>query len=203
MQILMNLYKTICGAAMCMLLTLSHADVVTENDFNNAFVIDFETLSVVVDDPSLIQIGLPLNLNVEVQPIALGANGLYTHFDGWGLNSNGTWGAPKTYVGMNGTGTEGLLFSFSDGPVSHVAGVMNYAIDFSALNITITVLDEGMNVLETHEIDDVITPNGINEGGFRGIARSTSDIVFFVITGDYVVLDDLTFKSVLFESGFD
>jgi hypothetical protein len=54
-----------------------------------------------------------------------------------------------------------------------------------------------MNALETYDVTtcaDIVTPNGVNAGAFRGIERTSADISYFAITGLAPALDDLTFR---------
>jgi hypothetical protein len=54
-----------------------------------------------------------------------------------------------------------------------------------------------MNLLESYNLTtlaNIITPNQLNGGAFRGIDRGTNDISFFQVTGYVPVLDDLTFS---------
>jgi hypothetical protein len=50
-------------------------------------------------------------------------------------------------------------------------------------------------VLESYIID-ISAPSALNGGAFYGIARPTADIRALAITGDALVLDDVTFTAV-------
>ena len=105
-----------------------------------------------------------------------------------------------TYVASAGRNdTNGMLFSFNDGPVSGVGGFMNYVVSATSQldHLIITAYDSGMNVLERYNITnvaDIVTPDGYNDGAFRGILRSSPDIAYFEVSGEGPVLDNLTFS---------
>jgi len=181
------------------------AEFLSDNSINSPLVLNFNTVQAVINLQAALQIGGSLNMDITVEPVTSTTNGLITHFDGWNLLSNGSWQDPQTYVAINGA-TDGLWFSFNDAPVSSVGGVINYARSSVISDVVITAYDVNFNVLETHDVvalADIVTPGEVNQGGFRGIKRPTSDIAHFLVTGPAVALDDLTFKSVIFENGFE
>ncbi len=120
--------------------------------------------------------------------------GWLTNFNGWGLVANGTWTAARNgYSGINGT-ADPMSFTFAS-PVSAVGGFMNYAVPYGS--VTFEVLGAGNVVLETYDLTSagpISTPSGTDAGAFRGIVRSSADIVALRITGGYALLDDLTFS---------
>ncbi len=180
----------------------ANADLITSNTIANPITIDFDGQDTVSNIPGPIQIGTGVGENIEVSGDP--DTGLYTNFNGWGLVSNGTWGQGMTYISANDARPGSLIFHFNDGPVSAVGGFMNHAPDFDT-DLIISVLDEFMNVLEEYnitELADIVTPNGLNEGGFRGIDRGgNQDIHYFVVYGYVPVLDDFTFSRSVPEPG--
>lgn len=122
-------------------------------------------------------------------------NGLYFHYDGWGMADNGQW-ANRTYVGLN-SHDDIMEFAFHDAPVATVGGQLGYARGCCGdVPLVITVLDANRAVLEIYnlsELADIVTPNAINGSAFRGIGRNVADIAFFQISGGEAnALDDLT-----------
>ena len=171
-----------------------NAALITSDTITNSTVVDFSTQATVSNVSGPIQIGGLIGEDITVTGNP--DSGLYTNFDGWGLLGNGTWGDGMTYISANNARPGDLIFSFNDGPVSAVGGLMNYAVP-SDWDLEISVFDGTMTLLESYNITtlaDIVTPGGSNEGGFRGIDRGSSvDISYFVVTGFVPVLDDLTF----------
>ncbi len=171
----------------------SNATLITTDTISNSTIIDFEGFATLGDVSGPVQVGTFVGEDVTVDGNP--NTGLYLNWSGWGLVSNGRWGDGMTFIGGNDARPGSFTFSFNDGPVSVVGGFMNHAPDFSE-DLMISAFDSGMNLLESYNITalaDIITPGGINDGGFRGIERGTNDIAFFNVSGYVPVLDDLTF----------
>jgi hypothetical protein len=83
-----------------------------------------------------------------------------------------------------------MTFTFFDGPVAAVGGIMSQT---SASEITLLALDILGNVIES-AVTFVAPSADDNVGVFRGIIRNTSDIYGFRIDASNLVLDDLTFS---------
>jgi hypothetical protein len=192
----MNKTKSTFLALLAVLLSpmAANADLITSNTITDSTVIDFSTQATVSSLSGPIQIGVAVGEDITVTGSP--NTGLYTNFNGWGLIANGTWGDGMTYISANDARPGDLIFSFNDGPVSAVGGFMNHAPGRGS-DLLISVLDEFMNVLESYNITtmaNIVTPGGLNAGGFRGIDRlGQADISYFVVTGYVQVLDDLTF----------
>lgn len=173
----------------------ANATLVTSDSFTNSSTVDFS------DQPNQsgaigpVQIGGLVGEDITVASSSA-SNGLYFNWNGWGLCGNGTWGSPQTYVSLNGS-SDAITFAFNDGPVSSVGGFMNYARDCGT-DFIITALDANFNILETYNLTnlaDIITPQGFNDGAFRGITRASDDISYFRLSGGIAnALDDLTFS---------
>lgn len=119
---------------------------------------------------------------------------------GYGLGGNGNWNSGRNgYVGLNTSATnQSMRFDFNDGPISGVAGFVNYAPENYG-DFFIEVLGLGDVVLESYNITSlapISTPGQTNAGEFRGITRGTADIYAFRLSGAYDVLDDLQFTRV-------
>lgn len=177
----------------------ANATLVTSDSFTNSSTVDFS------DQPDQINILGPVQIgNLVGEDITVASSsatndlfsGLYFNYSSWGLCDNGTWGSPQTYVSLNGS-NDVITFAFNDGPVSSVGGFMNYAI-CTDTDFIITALDADMNILESYNLTslaDIITPQGFNDGAFRGITRATDDISYFRLSGGLAnALDDLTFS---------
>lgn len=121
-----------------------------------------------------------------------GMNGWLSNFHNFGLNANGAWTfARNGYAALNSS-TDLIVFT-SATPVSAVGGFMNYSPTYP--NATIEVLGSGDVVLESYDLTSAapISTSGNDQGAFRGIVRSSADIVAFRICGGYPVIDNLTF----------
>lgn len=188
------LKNTIAASLLMAVSTLANAALITSDTISSPVVVDFSTQVTVTNTATPIQIGGLIGADIVASNAGLGG-GLTTNFDGWGLVDNGSWGTPQTYISSQSETV--LRFSFNDGPVAAVGGFMNHAP--GTAHLIITALDAGLNVLETYDITilaDIVTPDGYNEGAFRGIVRPSADISFFDVTGRSPVLDDLTFSGV-------
>ena len=115
----------------------------------------------------------------------------------YGLVANGDWhgfGA-NGYTGLN-TDIGEMTFRFLSGLVSQVGGFINYAPGFGP-DVLIKAYDINGALLESYNVNmlaPISTPNGLNEGAFRGISRATNDIAAFSVSNSYVVLDNLKFS---------
>jgi hypothetical protein len=111
--------------------------------------------------------------------------------------SNGVWDGADGYVGTNNS-TAPMTFIFGN-PVSSVGGFMNYRPGFTDINQNARIIafaGDGLTVLEEYNLylqAPISTPNGTNDGAFRGISRQADDIYSFRIIGAFSVLDDLAF----------
>lgn len=175
----------------------THADLVqSAGEIPAATVIDFSEFSGdFLFGAGPVQIGVPAGLDIEwfsSNTSAVIGNGSY------GLDDNGSWTIGRNgYTGLN-TDSGSMTFQFNDGPVAGVGGFMNYAIPGYGSAI-IEALDQGGAVLESYDIlalAPISTPNGIDEGAFRGIVRPQADIYGFRLLNAFDVLDDLTFTNV-------
>jgi hypothetical protein len=143
-----------------------------------------------------VQIGSDIGMDVT----ASAQNGsLYLYDSSWGLWNNGSWDSGRQgYLGvwpMDGPVT--INFNLTE-LLSGFGAFMNY-IDggqYSSI-ISISAYDGSNNLLETYNVlnDPISTPNGINDGAFRGILRNTADIASIQFYGLGIVLDDLTFQA--------
>ncbi len=184
--------------ALTVLATTSQADLLTSAaEIPVADVITFESETPVSSVPGPIQIGGTVGSD-----ITLSGNpntGFYINSTDWGLVSNGNWTQAKAFVGANSARPGSILISFNDGPVAAVGGFINHAPSISP-TASVTAYDAGMNVLETYDVtSDLVTPDGIDEGRFRGITRPVAEIAHFEFFGGVPVLDDLTFSAIAAE----
>jgi hypothetical protein len=120
----------------------------------------------------------------------------------WSLGDNGIWSLGKEFAGANSP-VSALAITFTPG--TFVSGVGAYINQFlpavtSGTVVTLTALDADGFILESHGIS-VSTPDGVNEGPFLGIARAQADIAAFVVSGAYVVMDDLVYSNPVPEPG--
>ncbi|MCU0869392.1 MAG: hypothetical protein MUF30_07270, partial [Burkholderiales bacterium] len=113
----------------------------------------------------------------------------------WNLGGNGVWSLGKEFAGAN-TPVGALAFTFAPGTfVSGIGAFVNYFIPAisSGTVITLTALGADGMVLESYGVA-ISTPDAYNDGSFLGIQRAQADIASFVVSGAYVVADDLTYS---------
>ncbi len=116
----------------------------------------------------------------------------------YGLNDNGGWGNFAWVGGYCFSGACTATFDLG-GLYAAVGGFMNYAVSGGAPaagNPLIEALAaDGVTVLESYNLfadAPIVTPGATNGGAFRGIARTSADIAYFRISGDYLIQHDLT-----------
>ncbi len=107
---------------------------------------------------------------------------------------NGAWRGQEGYVGL----FPGSIATFMWGAAATGVGAfMNYVPLCGTADKrppTISLLGASGAVLETYNVDAlgrIVTPNGLNEGAFRGALRSQADVFGVQFTGAFLVLDNL------------
>jgi hypothetical protein len=107
---------------------------------------------------------------------------------GYGLASNGGFGLPSTYIGVDsGTGFATLSFA---SPVSSFGAYFNYAPGFGDPP-TISAFGAGNTLLGAFDLSalaPISTPGGFNQFAFRGIVSDGTDITSFQFGGSYILL---------------
>ncbi len=172
------------------------ADLVTSaNEIPGAQVIDFSEFNVSFNyTAGPVQIGNPVVRDIEwfstYSSSVIGSGG-------YGLGDNGSWTSGRTgYTGVN-TDSGAMTYRFNDGPVAAVGGFVNYAPQYTP-NALIEALDQNGDVLESWDLvalAPISTPDGTDEGAFRGIVRPQADIYALRVSNSFIVLDDLAFTS--------
>ena len=174
---------------------------------NNVAVIDFSQFSGQrVFGPGLIQVGSLVGENIMWSANNTGSI-ILGEFPDYGLGNNGIWTNEKIFVGLNGQPDNlihSMRFMFLDGPINAVGGELNYTPNREDLptvysNALISALDINGNVIEEYNLltdAPISTPNGANEGLFRGILRQSDDIYGFKLENSVMVIDDLTFSRI-------
>ena len=117
----------------------------------------------------------------------------------YSLYENGIWNAGRG--GFTGLVEDGgtMTFVLPD-EVNYVGGFMNYSSPLtSGTNVIISALDISNDILVSYTLNTeaAISTGGTNEGAFRGISWADPLIAAFQISNSYVVLDDLTFGTVV------
>lgn len=114
------------------------------------------------------------------------------------VSINGFWTNGRNGYIANNDGAARARLTFAN-PLSAVGGFFNYAPDEEAFGpFSITAFGAGNVVLETYVVSTVApisTPNGVNQGAFRGIVRASADIVAFEFRGGFSVMDDLLYRT--------
>jgi hypothetical protein len=114
---------------------------------------------------------------------------VYGYTGGYGFVGNGTWdGALGPMAGLNDSYdvygvTDTMTFAFSS-PVSITGGFLNY-VPGGSTPTTIAVYDATMTLLESYNLT-FLTGNLTNAGQTLGFSRSSADISYFTMTGNYI-----------------
>lgn len=110
------------------------------------------------------------------------------------LGNNGMWNADNQgYTALN-TANGSIRYTFAE-DVNSVGAFMNYLPD-SGNHVIVTAYDRSGQALESYDINNlapISTFRGVNQGAFRGIQRTMSDIAMFEVSNSYVVLDHLSY----------
>ena len=168
----------------------SGALVTSDGSFGPKTIIDFSQFNTTFNfTAGPIQVGGLVGKDIEWSSTT--SNSVIGN-SGYGLSSNGEWTSSRIgFVGLNSGSGDSMRFDFNDGPVSAVGGFVNYAPGFNLFFLE--ALDINNVVLESYNI--FINTTGQDDGVFRGIQRTSSDISALRIKGGYAVLDDLTFSA--------
>jgi len=115
----------------------------------------------------------------------------------FGLSSNGSWNNFAWVGGYCGSDSCTATIDLG-GSFSSVGGFMNYATPGYGSAVISAIAADGVTVLESYALDiqAPIATSGTNDGAFRGIARSGSDIAFFRLSGSYLIAHDITIAAV-------
>jgi len=118
----------------------------------------------------------------------------------FGLSNNGDWNGFAWVGGYCYSGDCTATINLG-GLYSTVGGFMNYAaLSGGAAGgpgdpIISAIASDGVTVLESYDLATMApidTPDGYNDGAFRGIYRSQDDIAYFQISGSYLIMHDIT-----------
>ncbi len=172
--------------------TPANGDLITTNLLESPSVIDFSQFKAQQNVGAGVQIGDLVGEDVFLTAVGDHRVGPMNH----GLGDNGTWDRTGLLNNASKIGT--ATIRFNDGPVFGVGGFVNYAPGFGN-NYLIEALGAGDVVLESYDIvvlAQIITPNGRNEGAFRGILRNSPDIFAYRVSFNFNVMDDLAFSRV-------
>lgn len=193
------------SAAFLFITCLARADLVTSSaQFISPSVIDFSQFA----DASGLQTTGPVQVGalagVDVVFTSTNVDGAILGSGPYGLGDNGQWDANQTFAGLNvdASGFDGytMMFQFNSGPVADVGGIMNYATFAGSGfgDVILSALAADNSTLEAWDLSvlaPILTPNGIDDGAFRGIVRPQADIFGFAVSNSAVAITDLTFSS--------
>jgi hypothetical protein len=180
-------YLMIAAASLVMAMPAS-AVLITTNTLVDPDVIDFSQFASQQSVGAGVQVGGLIGADVLLTAVGDHRVGPMSH----GLSDNGGWsrsGALNNALGL------AMTFAFNDGPVNGVGGFINYASGFPA--VLIQALDASNNVLESYDLTTaapISTPNGTDDGAFRGILRAANDIHALRLVSGFIVIDDLAFS---------
>lgn len=188
----MKRMPVLIGILVLFLAATVNADLLTSNTIVNPTVIDFSQFT---GANQITSVNGPVPVGADVN--ASSGNNAMSLFNGtWNLGTNGEWNSGRNGFVAATTVDEPSTIGFNFAtPVSSVGAFMNDAPGTYPM-LVIFAYDSANNLLESYDIwaDGIIsTPNGINDGVFRGISRPTADIMHFNINGYRPAIDDLTF----------
>lgn len=114
---------------------------------------------------------------------------VFGYTGGYGYDANGQWnGALGPMAGLNDSfdvyGDQNTMTFAFRAPRMEVGGFINY-VPGGSTDTTIAVYDAGMNLLESYNLT-FLTGGGTNTGMTIGFLRSTADISYFTLTGNYI-----------------
>jgi hypothetical protein len=143
-----------------------------------------------------VQIGGVAGADVTVQDMT-GTSNVWLYSGPWGHGSNGNWDAGMNgFLGIFPNGGP-VRISFNDGPISGFGLFMNYpGQDF--VPQVLSAFDSNGVLLESFDVGTdapVVTPGGLNAGGFRGIQLGSASIAYIELVGDTATFDNLQFTS--------
>lgn len=171
--------------------TVAQAALITTAPVPGA-VVDFEQFASQQNIVGSVEVGGSVGESITLTAQGDNRVGPMAH----GLADNGIWS--RSGVLNNSPRTGWFKFTFIDGPVASVGGLMNYAsplLDY-ADDVLIQALDNLGNVIESYDLFTAAPIAALNNnvGEFRGISRAANDIYAFQVSHGYAVLDDLTFS---------
>ncbi len=116
----------------------------------------------------------------------------------YGLLDNGAWD-DQSGVGTS-VNNEFLRFTFA-APVSAAGGFMNYCVtgpSFCDGSPILRAFDVDNNLVASYDLSllaPISTPNGLDDGAFRGIDGGGAQIAYLELGNDFVVQRDLEFDN--------
>ena len=108
------------------------------------------------------------------------------------LGDNGVWGVGNHFV--SNTAGE-LRFTFANMASGAGAYLNHYSNALSAGYVTITAFGAGNRLLESYSVNLSTGVDSYNAGQFVGFTRNSADIKSFVVSGEGVVVDNLSFAA--------
>jgi hypothetical protein len=108
------------------------------------------------------------------------------------LGNNGAWGVGNHFV-SNTIGE--MRFTFANMASGAGAYLNHYSDNLSSGFVTITAFGIGNRLLESYSVNLNTGFESYNAGQFVGFTRSSADIKSFVVTGQGVVMDNLSFAA--------
>ena len=191
----------VCTAGLLLAGHTHAALITTAAPLTPATVVDFQQFpSVVFANAVPLQVGTPVGLDIEL--FGIGTFDTYVGPVSHSLGTNGSWNSTGDVNFRSARLPVGsslaMEFVFNTAPVSGVGGFINYAPGYGP--VLIEAFDAGGALLESYALTTVApinsAPTSLNEGAFRGIQRTTSDISRFRLSGGFAVIDNLTFTGV-------
>jgi hypothetical protein len=106
----------------------------------------------------------------------------------YAFGTNGFWnGALGPMAGLNDSffrfGTHDTMTFFFATPVQEIGGFINY-VPGGGTDTTIAIYDSTHTLLESYNV--TFLTSGVNQGKTLGFLRSSADISYFTLTGNYI-----------------
>ena len=119
------------------------------------------------------------------------------HDSSYTLGPNGLWTSGRVGFAGNNVPNNPIQFTFNDGAVCAVGGLVNYNPSQQG-SYSLIAYDQFNNVLETFDLvanAPISTPGQRDAGEFRGIVRTDNDIAKIELSGGpWGVIDDMKFS---------
>jgi len=173
----------------------SQASLITTPPPGQLTLIDFSQFA----GANTLRVSSPVQISPGVTVSSTNPDGSLLGSGPYHLNANGVWNGPLVGLDLDTLGGDRytLAFHFTN-PVSVVGGIVNYSVfagsGFS--DVIMSALDTNGALLESWDVSaqaPITTPNGLDQGAFRGIALAQADISYFTLSNSAVALRDLTF----------
>jgi hypothetical protein len=158
--------------------------------------------------PSTERLDLSCRLSLYEAPVELGGGVTFTASHRGAvpcsmvhnaLGEHGNWIGEPAFAGLNFR-SGWIRLSFAN-PVYGGGGFINWARHTAPPELPqlpqpfIAALDASGQVIDLYGIADIVTPDGLNDGAFRGISHATANIHAFELRNSWVSVRDIVYST--------